>query len=132
MVALAVLKIKYLSAHSESIHEGLELLSKAFKLNPNNTLCLLQLADHYFFKKDYEKAEKLAKKGMDILEQHTRKSQDTENEKNEFVEELCLLKSNFNFVLGKINHVQVSFYSIRSIGKIRSSLEILLPISEIT
>ncbi len=58
LVGLAILELNNKSP--ESIKKGVELLSKAYTIDPKNPIVLNHLANHFFYKKDYQKVEQLA------------------------------------------------------------------------
>ncbi|XP_074121882.1 RNA polymerase-associated protein CTR9 homolog [Sminthopsis crassicaudata] len=58
LVGLAVLELN--SKEAASIKNGVQLLSRAYAINPSNSMVLNHLANHFFFKKDYNKAQHLA------------------------------------------------------------------------
>lgn len=58
LVGLAILK---LNLHEpESNRSGVQMLSKAYTIDPTNPMVLNHLANHFFFKKDYVKVQHLA------------------------------------------------------------------------
>ena len=44
----------------DSIRKGVQLLSRAYAVDPSNPMVLNHLADHFFFKKDFHKVRHLA------------------------------------------------------------------------
>ncbi len=44
----------------ESIRKGVQLLSRAYSVDPANPMVLNHLADHFFFKRDFTKVRHLA------------------------------------------------------------------------
>ncbi|XP_075694274.1 RNA polymerase-associated protein CTR9 homolog [Rhinoderma darwinii] len=58
LVGLAVLELN--SKEADSIKNGVQLLSKAYTIDPSNPMVLNHLANHFFFKKDYSKVQHLA------------------------------------------------------------------------
>ncbi|GAA52741.1 RNA polymerase-associated protein CTR9 homolog [Clonorchis sinensis] len=46
--------------HQESIKQGVQRLSRAYNLDPTNPMVLNHLADHFFYKKEYDKVQRLA------------------------------------------------------------------------
>ncbi|CAL8351896.1 unnamed protein product [Merluccius merluccius] len=58
LVGLAVLELN--SKESDSIKNGVQLLSRAYTIDPSNPMVLNHLANHFFFKKDYSKVQHLA------------------------------------------------------------------------
>lgn len=58
LVGLAILK---LNLHEpESNRQGVQMLSKAYTIDSKNPMVLNHLANHFFFKKDYQKVQHLA------------------------------------------------------------------------
>ncbi|XP_025938277.1 RNA polymerase-associated protein CTR9 homolog isoform X2 [Apteryx mantelli] len=47
-------------AQADSIKNGVQLLSRAYTIDPSNPMVLNHLANHFFFKKDYGKVQHLA------------------------------------------------------------------------
>jgi len=58
LVGLAVLELN--SKKPDSIKNGVQLLSKAYTIDNQNPMVLNHLANHFFFKKDYNKVQHLA------------------------------------------------------------------------
>lgn len=58
LVGLAILDLN--SQKKEAIQDGVRKLSKAYTIDSSNPMVLNHLANHFFFKKDYEKAQHLA------------------------------------------------------------------------
>ncbi|XP_016377082.1 RNA polymerase-associated protein CTR9 homolog [Sinocyclocheilus rhinocerous] len=58
LVGLAVLELN--SKEADSIKNGVQLLSRAYTIDPSNPMVLNHLANHFFFKKDYSKVQHLA------------------------------------------------------------------------
>ncbi|XP_071957066.1 RNA polymerase-associated protein CTR9 homolog [Antedon mediterranea] len=58
LVGLAVLELN--SKEADSIKNGVQLLSKAYTIDSGNPMVLNHLANHFFFKKDYNKVQHLA------------------------------------------------------------------------
>ncbi|XP_025052507.1 RNA polymerase-associated protein CTR9 homolog isoform X2 [Alligator sinensis] len=51
---------RILAAQADSIKNGVQLLSRAYTIDPSNPMVLNHLANHFFFKKDYGKVQHLA------------------------------------------------------------------------
>lgn len=68
LVGLAVMKLN--GENPGDIKLGVTMLSEAYLLDPNHPMVLNHLSNHFFYKKDYAKAELLARNAM----------QNTENE----------------------------------------------------
>lgn len=58
LVGLAILKLNL--QQPESIRTGVQMLSKAYTIDSSNPMVLNHLANHFFFKKDYNKVQHLA------------------------------------------------------------------------
>lgn len=58
LVGLAVLELNQKTP--DSIRNGVQMLSKAYSIDPSNPMVLNHLANHFFFKKDYDKVQHLA------------------------------------------------------------------------
>nr|CDS23269.1 RNA polymerase associated protein CTR9 [Echinococcus granulosus] len=58
LVGLAILDLN--EKTQESIKQGVQKLSKAYNLGPTNPMVLNHLADHFFYKKEYDKVHQLA------------------------------------------------------------------------
>lgn len=58
LVGLAILKLN--AKTQESIKTGVQLLSKAYTIDSTNPMVLNHLANHFFYKKDYQKVQHLA------------------------------------------------------------------------
>ena len=58
LVGLAIIELN--NKTTESVKFGVELLSKAYAIDPTNPIVLNHLANHFFYKKDYAKVQQLA------------------------------------------------------------------------
>ncbi|XP_062869017.1 RNA polymerase-associated protein CTR9 homolog isoform X2 [Trichomycterus rosablanca] len=58
LVGLAILELN--SKEADSVKNGVQLLSRAYTIDPSNPMVLNHLANHFFFKKDYSKVQHLA------------------------------------------------------------------------
>ena len=58
LVGLAILELN--NKQPESIRSGVQMLSRAYTIDPTNPMVLNHLANHFFFKKDYVKVQQLA------------------------------------------------------------------------
>ncbi|WAR02104.1 CTR9-like protein [Mya arenaria] len=58
LVGLAILELN--AKTQESIKNGVQLLSKAYTIDSTNPMVLNHLANHFFYKKDYQKVQHLA------------------------------------------------------------------------
>jgi len=58
LVGLAVLELN--NKQPDSIRSGVQMLSRAYTIDPTNPMVLNHLANHFFFKKDYVKVQQLA------------------------------------------------------------------------
>ncbi|KAG1676690.1 RNA polymerase-associated protein CTR9 [Nymphon striatum] len=58
LVGLAVMELNLKTP--EAIKNGVQMLSKAYTIDSSNTMVLNHLANHFFFKKDYNKVQHLA------------------------------------------------------------------------
>ena len=58
LIALSILKLN--EQQPGSIKVGVQMLSKAYTIDPSSPMVLNHLADHFFFKKDYNKVQHLA------------------------------------------------------------------------
>lgn len=87
LVGLALMNIN--SQTLNGIQLGVNMLSKAYSLDPTNPLVLNHLSNHFFFKKDYFRSEFLAKNAL----------QSTDIE---------AIRAESCYLLGRIYHVQVT------------------------
>jgi len=53
LVGLSVLKLN--TQEADEIRSGVQMLSKAYSIDMSNPMVLNHLANHFFFKKDYDK-----------------------------------------------------------------------------
>jgi len=112
---LTYLGIISLRESQENISQSLDYFTRAFKINPNNPLCILQLANHYFVSGDLTKSEILAKKGLSILESYKiikslQKSLDEKKDvKNISGNDIHIMRSELLFLLGKIGHAKETY-----------------------
>lgn len=59
--ALIGMAVHYMNIRGrDSIRKGVQLLSRAYTVDPSNPMVLNHLADHFFFKRDYQKVQHLA------------------------------------------------------------------------
>ena len=58
LVGLSILELNQKTP--ESIRRGVQMLSKAYTIDPTHPMVLNHLANHFFFKKDYQKVQHLA------------------------------------------------------------------------
>lgn len=58
LIGLAILKLNL--QEPEENKNGVQMLSKAYTIDPTNPMVLNHLANHFFFKKDYQKVQHLA------------------------------------------------------------------------
>lgn len=58
LVGTAIIELN--NKTTESTKLGVELLSKAYSIDPTNSIVLNHLANHFFYKKDYQKVQQLA------------------------------------------------------------------------
>uniref|UniRef100_A0A8W8N0T7 Tetratricopeptide repeat protein 21A/21B fourth ARM domain-containing protein n=1 Tax=Magallana gigas TaxID=29159 RepID=A0A8W8N0T7_MAGGI len=58
LIGLAILELN--SKTQDSIKNGVQLLSKAYTIDSTNPMILNHLANHFFYKKDYQKVQHLA------------------------------------------------------------------------
>jgi len=86
LVGLSVMKLN--SENPSDIKLGVNILSKAYTIDPNNPMVLNHLANHFFYKKDYTKSELLAR--------HAQKN--TEND---------AMRAESWYHIAKVRHVQV-------------------------
>ena len=58
LVGIAIIELNNKSTESTKL--GVEMLSKAYAIDPTNPIVLNHLANHFFYKKDYQKVLQLA------------------------------------------------------------------------
>jgi len=73
-VALAIVELQTNVNDQKMRNKAASYLEKAIKLDQNNYLALRYLADHYFFKKEYEIARKVCERGLSVME-HLKRSE---------------------------------------------------------
>lgn len=66
LVGLAILELNMKTP--ESIRNGVMKLSRAYQYDPQNPMVLNHLANHFFFKKDYERVRQLAMHALNYTE----------------------------------------------------------------
>uniref|UniRef100_A0A6G1S7A9 RNA polymerase-associated protein CTR9 n=1 Tax=Aceria tosichella TaxID=561515 RepID=A0A6G1S7A9_9ACAR len=59
----------------DSIKRGIEYLSRAFKIEPTNSMVLTLLADHFFYANEHEKVIKLANRALENTENEAMQAQ---------------------------------------------------------
>ena len=62
LIGLAILHLN--SGDKEKLHRGVKLLSSAYGIDSTNSMTLNHLANHFFFKKDYQKVQHLAQHAL--------------------------------------------------------------------
>ena len=92
----------------ESRKKALEYFNLAFKANPRNPLALKYLAEYLFLRGDFKQCKEFCQAGQQILKLKTRPDK---ADFTAFRQEVENLKSNFCFILGKIEHVEENFQS---------------------
>eukprot|EP01022_Parablepharisma_sp_SALTPOND_P028356 TRINITY_DN70845_c3_g1_i1.p2 TRINITY_DN70845_c3_g1~~TRINITY_DN70845_c3_g1_i1.p2 ORF type:complete len:1075 (-),score=192.01 TRINITY_DN70845_c3_g1_i1:80-3304(-) len=106
---LVYLGIMAMREGPEYISQALEWFQQAYRLNPNNPLCLLQLANHYFLSGDFGRSETLAKKALTILEcyklaKSVQKIGQADKKEKAVVSDIHAMRADLYFLLGKIAH----------------------------
>lgn len=89
LVGLSIMKLNVENA--DDIKLGVNMISKAYNIDPDNAIVLNHLSNHFFFKKDYQKCELLSKKAL----QNT----DSEN-----------IKAESYYQLARYYHVKVFYF----------------------
>lgn len=90
----------------ESRKSAIQLFFRSFKANPRNPLALKYLAEHLFFKGDFKQCREFCSAAQQILKLKTRPEK---ADFAEFRQEVEHLKSNFCFILGKMEHSEENF-----------------------
>ena len=98
----------------DCIPKALELFQRAYQINPNNPLCLLQLANHYYYIGDLGRAETLAKKALIILDcykliKSPQQPQNKEEKADLFAQDIHLMRSDLCFIIGKVAHAKEEY-----------------------
>lgn len=73
LAGLAVIELN--KKTNASIKRGMECLSKAYKIEPNDAMVLTLLADHFFYANEHEKVIKLATRAMENTENEAMQAQ---------------------------------------------------------
>ena len=73
LIGLAILELNNKTV--ESTKHGVELLSKAYTIDPTNPVVLNHLANHFFYKKDYQKVQQLAMHAFHNTENESMRSE---------------------------------------------------------
>ena len=74
---------------------------RSFNANPRNPIALKYLAEHYFYKKQYELSKELCMAGIMVLKN---KNKPERVDIVTFRQDIQLLRSDFYFINGKISH----------------------------
>ncbi|CAF0874480.1 unnamed protein product [Didymodactylos carnosus] len=73
LVGLAILELN--QKRNESIRNGVTKLSRAYQIDPQNPMVLNHLANHFFFKKDYQRVRQLAMHALNYTENEAMRSE---------------------------------------------------------
>ncbi|CAF0835802.1 unnamed protein product [Didymodactylos carnosus] len=73
LVGLAILELN--QKRNESIRNGVTKLSHAYQSDPQNPMVLNHLANHFFFKKDYQRVRQLAMHALNYTENEAMRSE---------------------------------------------------------
>ncbi|XP_017492305.1 PREDICTED: RNA polymerase-associated protein CTR9 homolog, partial [Rhagoletis zephyria] len=88
MVALAIMELN--KKNPEAIQNGVQMLSRAYNIDKTHPMVLNHLADHFFFKRDYQRVHQLALHAF----------QNTENE---------FMRAESSYQLGRAYHIQENY-----------------------
>lgn len=102
LTALGIIEIAANVTDYESHEKACAYFERAFTANPRNPLCLKYLADHFFLIQRYDQAKEFAEVGLQVL---SSKIHPERAELQSFRQEMEILRSQFYFILGKIEHV---------------------------
>lgn len=103
LTALGIIEIAANLTDFESRGKACEYFERAFAANPRNPLCLKYLAEHFFMIDQHDFAKEFAEVGLHVLQSKTRSER---AEIATFRQEIEILRSQFYFILGKIEHAQ--------------------------
>ena len=67
LVGLGIIELEANVNDFEVREKAASLFERAFRSNSRNSLAIMYLADHYFFKNDFESAKLMSQSGLSIL-----------------------------------------------------------------
>lgn len=106
LASLGIIEIVLGQDSFESRRKAIQFFFKALQANPRNTLAMKYLADHLFFRGEFGQCKEFCEAALNIL----RTKQRPQNaDSTDFRQEVESLKSNFYFIMGKIEHAQDNF-----------------------
>ena len=106
--ALIGMAVHYMNNKSrDTIRQGVQLLSRAYSVDPTNPMVLNHLADHFFFKRDFTKVQHLALHAFHNTENEAMRAESCYQLARSFHIQVCIFyagKHNvfcffFNFIL---------------------------------
>lgn len=108
LISLAILETS-LKFYDQQINKKIQgLLNRAFTLDSKNPLTLKYLAQHHFSRGKLDTSQKICLHALKCLERFRRPEASVKENPN-FRKEMEFLKSEFNFILGKISHSQENY-----------------------
>ena len=102
LTASGIIEISSNINNYEARELAVRFFERAFTSNPRNPIALKYLAEHYFFRKQYPLAQEFSNAGIQVLKGKTGPER---SDLPSFRQDLQILRSDFYFVLGKIEHV---------------------------
>lgn len=105
LTSLGILELVTSPSNFESRKRAVSYFMRAFEANPRNPLVLKYLAEHLFFKNEFQLCKEFCQAAHSILESKAR----PEQAETQFRQEIELLKSNFCFIQGKTEHKEGNF-----------------------
>ena len=106
LVSLGILEITMNLNDFETRQRAAQYFYKSFESNPRNVLALKYLAEHFCLKGELVLSKQIALSALSII-QHKRKTDRAEL--STFRQEVEILRSNFYFILGKIDHIDQNY-----------------------
>jgi len=103
LTALGIIEISSNINDYEIRQNAMHYFERAFQANPRNPLCISYLAEHYFARQEYQLCGELCDAGLQVLKNKTRPER---SDLPTYRLDIEHLRSNFYFILGKLEHVQ--------------------------
>lgn len=102
LTALGIIEIASNVNDYEVREQAMQFFERAFQANPRNPLCINYLAEHYFMKQEYQLCTELCQAGLQVIKNKTRPER---SDLPSYRQDIEHLRSTFNFILGKVEHV---------------------------
>lgn len=99
----ALIGLAIIAKRQNQIDNYYSRLSQIYRIEPNNIVLISYLADHYFYKKDFERAKKLIGQGLKSIDSQVLISK-PERRTPPIRIDMMTIKSKFYYMLGFMAH----------------------------